>query len=139
MRKFVKLNAFAALYGFVSCVQTEIMLNVYRFSRITGMDINRINQISVIIMAVIFTASTLLLFRLTKKHLSTGKLKYLLTILWLPYQLIFTRLIAAIFPITNAGDKANPVTGLLLLGLFLAYPFYIAVINAIAQSEEDSI
>ncbi|WP_143812130.1 hypothetical protein [Paenibacillus sp. VTT E-133280] len=70
---------------------------------------------------------------MTKKYLNGKKFKYFTTILWYPYLNLFINLFAAWFPITEAADKPVPVTGLIIIGAMIIYPFYIVMINIIAS------
>lgn len=138
MNKFVKLNAFAALYGFVMFIQTEIMLNFYRFSRITNISGEQILRICSIAMLVIFIVSTILFALISKRNFSKGGVRFLLTILWFPYCLIFARIAAMIFPMTNRGDYPGPGMGFILMPILFAYPLYIAIITGLSTKEDNA-
>ena len=137
MKKFLKLNAYAALYGFLFFIEIEIMMNVYRFSRVTNMRIDQISKISTVAMLVIFIDSTVLLFIISKRHFNKGGIRFLIIILWFPYFLIFTWLTAMIFPMVNHGDDPGPGMGLILIALLAAYPLYIAIITGLSTKIED--
>ncbi len=136
MNKFVKLNVFAALYGFVMFVQTEIMMNVYRFFRITNMSIDYIKSVSNKAMLVIFIVSTIVFFIISKRYFNKGGLRFLLVILWFPYYFIFARLSGIIFPMARADDP-GPGLGIIFLAFLLVYPLYIAIITAISTKIDD--
>lgn len=131
MNSFIKLNIFALLYGFFLFIQTELMGNVYRITRITNLSINTVSRAIGITMLTVFLISTIALFFITSKYFNTGKLRYFLTILWIPYYVIFILLSMLLIPITYPGDKVAPVTGLILFCFYFTYPFYIAIINAV--------
>lgn len=133
MRYFIKLNFMALLYGFALFVVTELMGNSYRLERITHWFSLTFNKISVLVLFILFT--TVLCF-LTKKFFSKGKLRYILSILWIPYYVILVLLFSFLFPITNRGDDPVPALGLILLGMWIIYPFYIAIINFIFKKNK---
>ncbi|CDZ25006.1 putative membrane protein [[Clostridium] cellulosi] len=128
MKYFARLNLMALLYGFALFAQTELMVNAYRLERITHWFSFAINGIAVLILFVLFTIA---LCVLTKKYLDKRKMRYILLILWLPYYVILTFLFSCLFPMTNRADEPSPVLGLILIGIWIAYPLYIAVINLI--------
>ncbi|MEK4294837.1 hypothetical protein [Paenibacillus sp. FSL R5-0914] len=70
---------------------------------------------------------------MTKKYLIGKKSMYFTTILWFPYLVLFINLFAAWFPITEAADRPVPVTGLIIIGAMIIYPFYIVMINIISS------
>jgi hypothetical protein len=80
-------------------------------------------------MLAIFIVSSIAFFILTIRFLNRGKSRYLLALLWAPYYFVLYKLSWMLIPITYPGDKANPVTGLILMGICLIYPGYIAYIN----------
>lgn len=97
-----------------------------------------VNRLILIFNLVVFIFSTEIFYLFTRKYLSTGKLRYLLTVLWIPYFAIFTYIFSSLFPIRNPGDDPAPVLGLIIIGIFLIYPFYIVLINAISFKTEDN-
>lgn len=135
MNYFIKLNIFALLYGFVIYIQTELMGNVYRISRITNLSIKATNVAIGIAMLIIFISSTFIFFFVSSKYFNKGNIRYFLTILWIPYFIIYVWLTNLIIPITSPGDKPAPVIGLILFAFYFAYPFYIAIINAISAQK----
>jgi hypothetical protein len=128
----------SALYALVLLIQIEPMGNVYRITRVTNWSIITVDRLILIFNLVIFIFSTVIFYLFTRKYLSTGKSRYLLTVLWIPYFAIFTYIFSSLFPITNPGDDPAPVLGLIIIGIFLIYPFYIALINAISPKTEDN-
>jgi hypothetical protein len=128
MKTFAKLNLFAFLYGFVFFIQTELMVNISRLERITQWYNNTIGDILAL---VIFIGSTIIFVYITGRYFNKGGLKYLLTILWIPYCAILVYLFTSLLPMTNHQDFPTPAVGLILMGVVICYPFYIAIINVI--------
>lgn len=129
MKTFVKLNILAFLYAFILFIQTELMGNVLRLERITHW-FNRSNILILII--VIFIISTVLFVFLTRICFNTKKLKYLLTVFWIPYYIVLVFLFSFIAPISKQDEPSNAF-GLILLSTLFCFPLYIAFINAVCE------
>lgn len=138
MKNFIKMNMFSALYALALLIEIEPMGNVYRISRVTNWSVNRTNSIILLFDLFLFIISSTLFFLFSKRYLNTGKLRYLVSLLWIPYFAVFTYYFNFLFPLTNPGDDPAPVLGLILIATFCIYPFYIAIINVIASKTEDN-
>jgi hypothetical protein len=128
MKKFIKLNLLAFLYGFALFIETELMLNCYRLYRITHWFNFTVDKIAEIVLFIIFT---FIFFYITFRHFNTGALKYILTILWIPYYVVLLILFVYLLPITNPQDEPLGALGFVLFGLWIIYPIYIAIISFI--------
>src|SRR5690625_391709 len=125
MKYFLKLNAISILYGLIIFVPLELVLNIYRMSRLINWEIDTvITWVSVVIIIEV-VAGTIILLILTKRWLDNRKASFWTTILWTPYFVLFVYLFASLFPITYGGDWPNPVIGLLAIGGLIVYPAYI--------------
>lgn len=133
MKYFLKLNAIAFLYGFVLFIQTELMGNVSRLSRITHW-FN--NTLVATLILIIFIASTIVFFIITTRHFSTGKLRYLVAVFWIPYYIILVLLFSYLMPMSKQ-DEPPAVLGLILIATFIMYPFFIVLINAICTKTKE--
>ena len=122
-----------ALYALVLFIQTELMGNIYRITRVTNLPISTVNITISIIILIVFIISTINFFFISAKYLNIGKLRYFLTLLWIPYYVIFTSVFSFLLPMTYRGDEPAPVTGLILIGILLVSPIYIAFITAISK------
>ncbi|WHY21499.1 hypothetical protein QNH28_11160 [Paenibacillus sp. G2S3] len=131
MKYFIKLNALSTIYAFMLFVVIELLVNIYRISRISGLELDKVNNLLHIFIFVLFIFFSIGFVWMTKKYLSGNKSMYFTTILWFPYLVLFINLFAAWFPITEAADKPVPVTGLIIIGAMIIYPFYIVMINII--------
>jgi hypothetical protein len=132
MRKFIKLNIFAVFYAFVLLLQEQMLGNVSRISRMADLDITATEKIIGAAVLIIFIASTLIALHITTKYFSTGRTVYFLSVLWVPYNLIFARLCGFLMPI-SPQDKPTPVLGFLFIAADALYPVYIALISVLSQ------
>ena len=135
MKTFGKINIIGALYALVLVIQIQPMANINRIFRITDWPVITVYMIIAIFNLIIFIISTIIFFFITRKYLSQEKLRFLLTIFWIPYYIIITLIYNFLTPITFRGEEPAPVVGLLFIGMFLIYPFYIAFINSVSLKE----
>lgn len=112
-------------------VPIELMVNVYRISRLTGWNIGTVSKLSSVTIVVVFIFSTILLSFITKKWLKSRKANFWTVILWVPYFVLFAYIIASLFSSTNGGDAPNPSAGLLVIGALMVFPIFILIINFI--------
>lgn len=136
MNYFLKLNAVSMLYALMAILPLELMLNVYRITRLTGWGIGTVNMLTGIFFFTNLIGGTILLFRLTKKWLGYRKLNYLAAILWFPYFILFIFLFAFLLPITYRGDDPSPVTGLLMMFGIMVYPVYILILTNLSMLDD---
>lgn len=129
MKYFLKLNVVSILYALMFFIPIQLMANVYRISKLTTWEIDTVNMLISAIIIVDVMGGTILLLFLTRKWLGERRANFLTVILWIPYFVLFTYLIASLFPITYGGDAPNPVTGLVALGGLIVYPVYILILN----------
>lgn len=133
MKYFLKLNIISILYAIMIFIPLQIMINIYRISRLTGWNIGTINILSCIIIIFISISGTAFSILLTKKWMNRRKANYLTVILWIPYFIVFVYIFTSLFPITHGGDDPNPVVGLLALIALVLYPIYLLIINFITS------
>jgi len=132
MAKFLKLNGTSALYGLLFTILTELMLNIYRLARLMGIEVGKMSKIIDWSALLILVVVSFFMYWLTKLQLGSGGVMLLTSILWLPYAAGFIYVLAILFPITDRGEVPPPAAGLVLIGAFILYPFYILLINAMA-------
>lgn len=137
MNKFARLNTISALYALVLLIQIEPMINVYRIARVSNWPIGTVNIMILFINFAVFIVSTVIFYLFTRKYLNAGKLRCFSTVLWIPYFAMFNYCFISLFPVTNPGDDPAPVLGLIIIGIFFIYPFYIALINAASSKTQD--
>lgn len=133
MKYFLKLNALSALYAIMLFVVIELLVNIYRISRISGLELGIVDIVINIFIVVLCIISFIGFVWITKKYLTGKKSMYFTTVLWYPYLFVFINSVAAWFPITEHADKPAPVTGLIIMGAMIIYPLYILSINIIAS------
>lgn len=107
--------------------------NYYRIERLTGWTSDFIYGIGNTFCFILFILSSITLYLLVKKFFTTGCLKYVLTISWIPFYAILIVLNRWLIPITERGDRPAPVMGLLLIAGWILYPLYIFVITVITD------
>lgn len=127
MKMMWRVNGVSVLYAFSLFVQVELLMNVYRLERVIGLtNIDRYVSIAVFL---IFMLASIFAYFLTRFQLNPGKLKYLTTILWIPYFLIFIKWFAYAYPITNPQERPLPGIGLVIMAVTCLYPLYIAFLT----------
>lgn len=133
MRYFLKLNALSAIFAVLPFIMSELLVNVYRINRITGVEIVVINKVSTIIGLVCLSFSIVTFALMIKKRfLPSIKANLFSSITWVPYYWLYVRMFAYQFPMNNPADDANPASGLIIIAGLLLYPFILAGMNAIA-------
>lgn len=125
MKFFIKLNIVSALFGFVIFVGIELMLNVYRISRWTGLEVGTVSNLETIFILVMVISSALLFPRLIRYWLMRRKSSYFTVLLWIPYYHLFIYLFRITLPMTNPGDDPNSATGLMMIAAIFLYPFFL--------------
>lgn len=135
MKFFIKLNIVSALFGFVIFAGIELMLNVYRISRWTGLEVGTVSNLETIFILVMVISSALLFPRLIRYWLMRRKASYFTVLLWIPYFVLFVYLFRITFPMTNPGDDPNPATGLVMIAALFLYPFFLLLVNLLAAFE----
>lgn len=129
MKYFFKLNIVSIIYALMVFIPLELILNVYRITRLTNWEFSTVNIVTCVTVIIVMVGATILLHFLTKKWLDGRKAKFWTVLLWVPYFILFIYVFASLFPMTNGGDEPNPVTGLFVMGGLIAYPFYILILN----------
>ena len=132
IKTFGKLNIISALYALILVIQIQPIANINRIFRITNWSVSAVYILIAMFNLIIFIISTIVFLFITKKYLSQVKLRFLLMLLWIPYYVVITLIYNFFTPIIVKGEGPGPVVGLLFIGIFLSYPFYIAFINSIS-------
>lgn len=136
MEYFLKLNVIGMLYALLIFIPAELMLNVYRISRLTKWEISTVNVLTAALVIAAGIGGTLLLLSLTREWLGERKTNFWTVILWVPYFVLYIYIFATAFPVTQSGDTPNPVTGLFIIAGLVIYPFYIMVLNSFSTAKD---
>ena len=132
MRYFLKLNALSTIFALLPFMISELLVNVYRINRITGIEIANVNWASAIISLLGLSLSTVIFAIMIKRFLPSKKANFLSSITWIPYYWLYVHAFAVLFPFSNQADAANPISGLIIIAGLLLYPFLLAGVNVIA-------
>ncbi|NQX46943.1 hypothetical protein HQN87_16515 [Paenibacillus tritici] len=128
----IKLNTISCMYALLLFIELQLMGNVNRLSRVTGLEFILANRFISIFNIIIFILGTAFFVFYTNKHFKESKLNYFTAILWLPYFAFFIFVFTSIWPIDNPAERVPPVHGLLATGAVVIYPFYITFINLLS-------
>jgi hypothetical protein len=139
MKLFLKLNVVSSLYAFALFISIELQVNFYRIWRLTGWDVDTVNTVIAVIHGVGFIVTLFLFYFLNWKWFEGKKAGYWSVILWFPYVILFVFIFGALFPITDRGDNAAPVTGIIIMGQLIMYPFYLLFITALSTVRDLAI
>lgn len=131
MNYFIQLNVMGILYALALFVAIELILNVYRISRLTGLELGSVTNMVTILVFVGFVGATLLFILMTKRWMKARKSSYWSAVLWAPYLVFFVYIFASLFPIVSPGEVPSPGVGLVLVGALFVYPFYVILVNFI--------
>jgi amino acid transporter len=137
MNYFIKINVVSLLYALIILVPVELMVNVYRLTRLTGWEMETVMDVSGFMVVAILLMGTVFLYFITGKWMEGRRASYWTSILWFPYFLLFTYVIATFFPTTYGGDAPNPAAGLVLIGALVAFPIYVLVLNFLSLGTDD--
>lgn len=134
MKNILKLNFISILYALSLFIAIELIINVYRISRITGWNLDVVMiTIPVIILTGLILA-TLLVIHFTKRWMLNKKLAYWLALIWCPYFILFYYIFTYLFPLSS-GETLFPIFNILIYGIIVLYPFYILIIVRYVASE----
>ena len=129
----------SALYAFLLFISIELQVNVYRIYRVTGWEGNKVNSMIAVIHLIGFIATLFLFYFLIRKWFEGRKAGYWSVILWFPYVILFVFIFAMLFPMMEGGDRPAPVSGLVIMGQLIAYPFYLLVMTWVGSAEDFAV
>ncbi len=135
VKKIIKINFISILYALSLFTAIELIINVYRISRVTGWNLDIVMVIIPIVIVIGLIFSTLLIIRLIKKWMLNRKIGYGLAFIWCPYFILFYYIFTYLFPLAS-GETWFPIFNILIYGIIFLYPFYILIINRYVTSEK---
>ncbi|MNO41512.1 hypothetical protein D3C76_316870 [compost metagenome] len=127
MKKFTSLNLIGILFALSIFVHTEIRVNYYRISEMFKYSENEVTVISNLLISAFYIGVFILVGIIIKREFLNSKLKYLSSLLWIPYYLILINIFSLMFPLNNPALKPLPAVGLIILFLNLVYPAVIFI------------
>ena len=136
MKYFFKLHVLSILYALMVFVPIELMVNVYRISRVTNWEVGTVSMLTNVTLVIEIVGGTILLLFLTKKWLGERKANFFTAILWIPYFVLLIYIFTSLFPLTNRGDTPNPVTAFFVIGGLIVYPFYKLILDLLCITNE---
>ncbi|MDP9701796.1 vacuolar-type H+-ATPase subunit I/STV1 [Paenibacillus intestini] len=109
-------------------------LNYYRITRLTGWSNNTMSLLINVISILLLVSFVVLFYFITKRMLHDEKFKYIPTVSWIPFYIVFILINNYTIPITESGDKPSPGTGILLILSYVLLPIILAFIIGISTS-----
>ncbi|MNL61433.1 hypothetical protein D3C87_1853530 [compost metagenome] len=88
---------------------------------------NEVTVISNLLISAFYIGVFILVGIIIKREFLNSKLKYLSSLLWIPYYLILINIFSLMFPLNNPALKPLPAVGLIILFLNLVYPAVIFI------------
>lgn len=135
MKNIIKINFISILYALSLFIAIELIINVYRISRITGWNLDVVMIIIPVIILIVLILSALLVIYFTQRRwMLNKKLAYWLAIIWCPYFILFYYIFTYLFPLSS-GETLFPIFNILIYGIIVLYPFYILIIVRYVGSE----
>ena len=126
---FLKLNIMSLLYAVFYWIEVELVMNIYRWSRITGWSVATINTSVNIVNVVLFIGGAVGFLLLTRNYLRISKMNYFTALLWFPYWVVLIKLFSLLFPITATAERLSPVYGMMIMVLSMLYPVFIVLVT----------
>ena len=134
LKIFIKINFISILYALSLFIAIELIINVYRISRVTEWNLDVVMVIIPVIILVELILSTLLVIHLTKRWMLNKKIAYWLALIWCPYFTLFYYIFTYLFPLSS-GETLFPIFNILIYGIIVLYPFNIVIISRYVTSE----
>lgn len=136
IKNFIKLNIMSLLYAIMLVIELQLLVNVYRFSRITGWEVSTVSNLVLILMSIVSILFIVLLVILNRKYFVVClKIKLITVVLWIPYLILVNFVFNNFFPMTNRGDLPTPILGLISMVLTIAHLFLIFLLSVLTVNK----
>ncbi|GEM03108.1 hypothetical protein HMI01_00960 [Halolactibacillus miurensis] len=112
------IGAIYALFGFLI---TELIVNTLRISRLTGINLETVNAVSIVLTILLFIGLIVFALTVAVKLVSGHVIDLLIIVFAVVFLLFSVGLFAWLFPMLNQADDPGPGAGILLLFFIISY------------------
>lgn len=112
------IGAIYALFGFLI---TELIVNPLRISRLTGISLETVNNVSMILIVLLFIVLIVFALIVPRKLISGHVIDLLIIVFAVVCLIVSVGLFAWLFPMENRADDPGVGAGIILLFFYLSY------------------
>ena len=112
------IGAIYALFGFLI---TELIVNPLRISRLTGISLETVNNVSMILIVLFFIVLIVFALIVPRKLTSGHVIDLLIIVFAIVCLIVSVGLFAWLFPMENRADDPGAGAGIILLFFYLSY------------------
>jgi len=112
------IGAIYALFGFLI---TELIVNPLRISRLTGISLETVNNVSMILIVLFFIVLIVFALIVPRKLISGHVIDLLIIVFAIVCLIVSVGLFAWLFPMENRADDPGAGAGIILLFFYLSY------------------
>jgi len=112
------IGAIYALFGFLI---TELIVNPLRISRLTGISLETVNNVSMILIVLFFIGLIVFALIVPRKLISGYVIDLLIIVFAVVFLIVSVGLFAWLFPMENRADDPGAGAGIILLFFYLSY------------------
>jgi cation transport ATPase len=112
------IGAIYALFGFLI---TELIVNPLRISRLTGIRLETVNNVSMILIVLFFIGLIVFALIVPRKLISGYVIDLLIIVFAVVCLIVSVGLFAWLFPMENRADDPGAGAGIILLFFYLSY------------------
>lgn len=112
------IGAIYALFGFLI---TELIVNPLRISRLTGISLETVNNVSMILIVLFFIVLIVFALIVPRKLISGYVIDLLIIVFAVVFLIVSVGLFAWLFPMENRADDPGAGAGIILLFFYLSY------------------
>lgn len=118
LERVVLIGAIYALFGFLI---TELIVNPLRISRLTGISLETVNNVSMILIVLFFIVLIVFALIVPRKLISGYVIDLLIIVFAVVFLIVSVGLFAWLFPMENRADDPGAGAGIILLFFYLSY------------------